>query len=186
MSKTKIDYEAHRILTNKYVFTLFFSLLWREVLLKYIPMIVICAFFIAPMLGPDLNSDKSMLTLIGFTSLVSLLLLLLTSQYIFNSLVRIKHKEFRVCAVKDNKILDKLDFYDSLCWWGSLIWRHVVLIVVCFLIIFVIGHFKLLPQSILSPIISGGGTALSMLGFFWVLKTKKTGSLMLIQPVREG
>jgi hypothetical protein len=138
------------------------------------------------MLGPDLESVKSRLTLIGLTSLVSLLLILLTSQYIFNSLVRIQYKHFRVYAVKDSKILDKMDFYDSLCWWGSLIWRHVILMIISFLIIFLILYFKLLPQSILSAITSGGGVAFNMIGFFWVLKTKKTGSLLLIQPLREG
>lgn len=185
MAKTKVDFEAHKNLTKKYWGKLYCSLMWREFLLKYFPMIVVSAVFIPPMLGRDFKSVKSTLIVIVFSLLVSALFIVLTSQYIFNSLVRIQYKDFRVCAVKDNEILDKMDFYDSLCWWVSLVWRHVVLIIVSYFILFGIEYFSLLPKAILSSITSGGNIAISVSSFIWVLKTKKTGRLLLLQPKKE-
>lgn len=177
----KIDFEVHTQLSNKFAFKLFFSLTWRDFLLQYLPMFIVIPTTLV--LIKELEPDQSFILTVGL--LTYILFLLLTNQYIINSLTRIKYKDFEVYLVKDNHILDKMGFYDCLCWRGSFFWRQLTLALAFGIIAMGIEYFQLLSESTMTSIARGVQIAILMTAFFWVLKTKKTGRLILIQPPIE-
>ena len=182
MPNAKIDFDAHRKLSDKFALKLFFSLIWREVLLQYLPMcaVVLLSLFFIKGLEPD---QRLVLVLIlGFSTYV--LSILLTNQYIINSLSRIKYKDFAVYLVKNNHILNKMEFYDCLCWRGSLLLREFALGVVYAVIAMNVEYFQLLSESVITHIDRGVQIGILMGAFVWILKTKKTGRLILMQPLK--
>lgn len=203
MTTNKIDLEAHKALTKKHRLRFYGSLFWRQILFLALPVLIFNLFFIFPKISPGMQLSK-ILPLTAVSFLVGLGVFLVTSQYILNSLVHIPYKDFRVCAVKDNEILDEMGFYDSLCWWGSYFWRQIIVSLVFILISSVIigvitatiTYFIIkfaYPHDVLIPILNffflisyGVGFIANMLAFFWLLKAKKKGRLLLLQPLQDG
>lgn len=181
-TKTPINFDAHNKLSDKFGLKLFFSLFWRQILFQYLPLIIaslLPLFFLR-----DLTPEQ-LLTLImigGFSAYV--LAILLTNQYIINSLVRIKYKNFSVYLAKDNHFVDKLGFYDGLCWLGSFLWRQFVLGIAYGVVSVGIGELQLFSKSLMTNVDRAMQIVVIMLAFIWVLKTKKTGRLILLQPIK--
>lgn len=179
----KINFEAHKKLSDKFAFKLFFSLTWRDFLLQYLPAFIV--IFTALGLIEEVESKQSFIFIISFSLLTYILITLLTNKYIINSLTRIKYKDFKVYLVKDNHILDKMGFYDCLCWRGSFFWRQLTLGLAFIIITMGIEYFQLLSESTINNISRGGQIGFQMAALFWVLKTKKTGALILLHPSKE-
>lgn len=187
MLNTTIDLESHKKLANKYVTNVTSSLLWREVLLQWIPIYILC--IIAQDLLGDLDVMSGVFFGVGFL-FAMIVLCLVTNQWIVNSLTRAKFKDFKICLVKDNQILDKMGFYDCAYWRGSLLWREFSLAIGWAVLISILDYFQLWPEvlseSMTNAIDRSLQAVMLMISLLWILNTKKTGRLVVLQPREES
>jgi hypothetical protein len=179
------NFRDHYDLLGKYGIRLFFSKSLREVLLQEIPSVVI-AVFVCLQFDDYLKQDENLSIFIFYLNYLFFLLffILATNTYIINSLSRISYKNFSIKFLKNDTLVDKLDFYHALRLKLSFIWRRFVIYGV---IVFLVFGLEFVPPSeTMDKLFDGTSYTIVLteaLGtFYWTMLQKKKGCLLVFQP----
>lgn len=174
---------AHQTLLRKFGNSFLFSIIWRLWIFQYLPAVILTLLGCFGLYGLELNisEDVSLGLSVGIGVLAFIFIVLSTTPYLVNKFSRLQFKNFNVCLVKHNQIVDKMERYDSLCWMGSLLWRNTTLGLVYAGIAFVIEEYALISPEIMQHADRGIQISAFFLALYWLLRTKKTGRLILLQ-----
>lgn len=179
MVHPQIDFKIHNTLSDNYATKLCLSMLWRELLLQIFPAIIITILAFIWVQGMDDDAKLLFVTQVSVGSYI--FFTLITNQYIINSISKKKFKHFVLYLMKNNQVLERMGFYDALCWRSSFFWRHMVVGGLFTAITSGILYLEILPESAMRAVSSGLSIAVLFLVFLWVLKTKKSGRLIILQ-----
>ncbi len=170
---------------SKHFNSAFYSKYWREALTQVLPSgIIACVsgYLVFDLVGRDLDAA------FGFGLLVYVIalsiLILLTNQYILNSLPKITYKNFALKFAIGGKLVEKLTFKEALKLKVSFSWRRIAVYLIFGVVFFIMGYF-LAPETV-ALVNKRIGIPLTILGailsFYWTLRTKKQGCLLVIVP----
>ena len=123
------DFNLHKELLRKFGNAASIAILWRIWIFQYLPFILVTLFgcFFVQGLQLGVSEDLILLLCVGIGILSFALVILSTTHSLVNKFSRIQYKKFNMCLVKDERIIDRMSYYDSLCWMGSFVWRNVTI-----------------------------------------------------------
>lgn len=182
-----VDFTVHKELLRKFGNAASLPILWRIWLFQYLPVILVTLFgcFFVQGLQLGISEDLMLFLWVGIGIVSFALVILSTTHYLVNKFSRIQYKKFNMCLVKDERIIDRMTYYDSLCWMGSFIWRNVTISFLYGVVSFGIEEYELISQSMMQHVDRSVQITSCFLALYWLLHQKKKGRLILLQPKKE-
>lgn len=181
MSKALIN--DNKLIDKNYS-SVFLSKVIREFFLQIIPSLGATAFLLFRYFNKVTTDRDELVGLVVICyALFLIVFILITNQFVMNSLARVNYKRFSLKFVKDGQLLEKLNYSDALRLKLSFCWRRLCFYALAVLIFFGL-EFVLSPET-LHSLERGLNTGLTIAGamitVYWTLRTKKTGCYIYLQ-----